>query len=217
MPPCYMDGCLKLGFYHLKIVPLHWIKSNDPYPNLYRHRLARSGFWARPAARDLLGTRSETWWWWPIPSLELVSRSNKGGGPRVSLALRWRFAWCVPSLIWSECRVPKGSTDELHWARDAWRLLDRMSFGHAYPCFFWLFDFIGSATKLCCLLMKSEAENDMKVNFLRTSIGGLSLMVMRNLLGVSWLVAAASASGGRNTREMHTSMLQGKDPRSGLS
>jgi hypothetical protein len=45
-------------------------------------------------------------------------------------------------------------------------------------------------------MVKSEAENDMEAKFLMTSNGGSSLVAMRNMLGDSGLVAAASASGG---------------------
>jgi hypothetical protein len=38
---------------------------------------------------------------------------NKGGGPRVPLAPRRRSTQYMFSLIWPECRVPEGSTDEL--------------------------------------------------------------------------------------------------------
>jgi hypothetical protein len=39
-------------------------------------------------------------------------------------------------MTWLECPVPEGSTGELHWAIYAWRLLDRMEFGRAHPCFY---------------------------------------------------------------------------------
>jgi hypothetical protein len=51
--------------------------------------VTRAGdFWVRPASRGHLGLKSRTWWWWPTLSSELVGRSNKGGGPRVTLAPR---------------------------------------------------------------------------------------------------------------------------------
>ena len=37
--------------------------------------------------------------------------------------------------IWLPWRVPEGSAGELHWAIHAWRLLDRVGFGRAHPCF----------------------------------------------------------------------------------
>jgi hypothetical protein len=39
---------------------------------------------------------------------------------------------------------------------------------------------------------------------------------MRNLFGDSWLIAAASASEGDNTREVQSPTLHGENPRSGL-
>jgi hypothetical protein len=77
---------------------------------------------------------------------------NKGGRPKVSLTQRQRSICCMPLLIWSKCRVPKGSAGELHWVSIAWRLLDQMEFDRADPCFFWPCGFRGSAAKLCCLL-----------------------------------------------------------------
>jgi hypothetical protein len=65
-----------------------------------------------------------------------VGRSNKGGGPRVSLLQRHRFVGCMSPLLWSNCRVAEGSAGKLHWATQAWRLLDRMEFGRAHPYFF---------------------------------------------------------------------------------
>jgi hypothetical protein len=38
-------------------------------------------------------------------------------------------------LIWLEYRVPQGSTGKLQGAIHAWRLLDRVGFGCAHPCF----------------------------------------------------------------------------------
>jgi hypothetical protein len=53
---------------------------------------------------------------------------------------------------WSECRVPEGSADELHWASRAWRLLDQMGFRCTHLCFFLPFGFRGSIANLCRLL-----------------------------------------------------------------
>jgi hypothetical protein len=41
----------------------------------------------------------------------------------------------MSSSFWLQCLVPKVSTGKLHWAIHAWRLLDRMGFGLADPCF----------------------------------------------------------------------------------
>jgi hypothetical protein len=80
--------------------------------------------------------RSPAWWWWPVPPLEPVGQSNKGGGPRVSLVRRQRFACYMLLLNRSECQVSEGSVGKLHWATQAQRLLDWKGFGRAHPCFF---------------------------------------------------------------------------------
>jgi hypothetical protein len=41
----------------------------------------------------------------------------------------------MSSSFWLQCRVPEGFAGELHWAIHAWRLLDRVEFGRAHPCF----------------------------------------------------------------------------------
>jgi hypothetical protein len=66
-------------------------------------------------------------------------------------------------------------------------------------------------------MVNLETENDMKAEFLRTSIGGWVFVAIRNLLGDSCLVAAALASGGDNVGEIHSPTLQGKNLKSGLS
>src|SRR4051812_27982628 len=56
-------------------------------------------------------------------------------------------------ILWPECQVSEGSAGGLPWAPHAWRLLDRMGFGHVHQCFF--FDHLvsgGSGAKLCYLL-----------------------------------------------------------------
>jgi hypothetical protein len=45
----------------------------------------------------------------------LLARLNKDGGPMVHLAQGRRSARCLSSLIWLDCRVSEGSTDELPW------------------------------------------------------------------------------------------------------
>jgi hypothetical protein len=55
-----------------------------------------------------------------------------------------------------------------------------------------------------------------------SEIRGLATVVrffvaMRNLLGDSWPVAVASASGGDNTWEVQTPTLQGENPEYGLN
>jgi hypothetical protein len=60
-------------------------------------------------------------------------------------------------------------------------------------------------------MVKSEAENDRKTEFLRTSIRGSSLC------GDKELVVAASASGSVSIGEVQSPSLQGEYSRSGLS
>jgi hypothetical protein len=121
------------------------------------------------------------------------SRGYEGiSNPMVPTAQRGRSTGCLLSLIWPKCL-------ELHWAPHAWRLLDRIGFWGAHPCFYWPFGFRGKRDKAMLSIdiighvlrsmVKSEAENDRKTEFLRTSIRGSSLC------GDKELVVAASASG----------------------
>ena len=95
-----------------------------------------SGCWAswwcrRPARRRRAGST-------PSSPCFRVLKMNKAGGPRVLLTSRLQSARCLSSLIWLDGRISEGSANEFHWATHAWRLLDRMVFDHAHPCFFCL-------------------------------------------------------------------------------
>jgi hypothetical protein len=143
------------------------------------------------------------------------SRGYEGiSNPMVPIAQRGRSTGCLLSLIWPKCLA-------LHWAPHAWRLLDRIGFWGAHPCFYWQFGFRGKRDKAMLSIdiighvlrsmVKSEAENDRKTEFLRTSIRGSSLC------GDKELVVAASASGSVSIGEVQSPSLQGEYSRSGLS
>jgi hypothetical protein len=57
----------------------------------------------------------------------------------------------------------------------------------------------------------------MEAESLRTSNGGSRLCGDEELLGDSWLVAAASESGGNNMREVKSPTLEGENPRPSLN
>jgi hypothetical protein len=77
------------------------------------------------------------------------SGSNKGGGPRVPLALGRKSIGCLSSLIWPKCRIPEGSAGELPWAPHVWRLRHQIGFVVCNHVFFDCLLLGGSDVKLC--------------------------------------------------------------------
>jgi hypothetical protein len=59
-----------------------------------------------------------------------------GGGPSVPSHVKMRSVGCLSPSIWLDGRVPEASASELHSAANAWRLMDRVVFGRAHPCFY---------------------------------------------------------------------------------
>jgi hypothetical protein len=66
-------------------------------------------------------------------------------------------------------------------------------------------------------MVKSETENNMEAKFQGQATVVWVFVTMRNLLGDSWIVVAASASGGKSTGEVQSPTLQDENPRSDLN
>jgi hypothetical protein len=66
-------------------------------------------------------------------------------------------------------------------------------------------------------MVKSETENNMEAKFQGQAMVVRVFVTMRNLLGDSWIVVAASASGGKSTGEVQSPTLQDENPRSDLN
>jgi hypothetical protein len=111
--------------------------------------------------------------------------------------------------------------------RHASRLLDWVVFGHAHPCFFWLFGFRGSMEKLFYLFPSWDMSYGpwwsqrwrmtWKPSFWWLAIVVKVFVAIRNFLGDLWLVAATSASGGSSVRAVQSPALQDENPRSDLN
>jgi hypothetical protein len=66
-------------------------------------------------------------------------------------------------------------------------------------------------------MVKSEQKLTWKPSFWRLATMVRVFVVMKNLLGDLWVIAAVSANGGDNTGEDQSPTLQGENSRSGLS
>jgi hypothetical protein len=125
--------------------PSNCIESSAKFVT-YSKSLAMHEFCLARIRSELAAKRQLRAWFWcgrldhlrvclRLVAWGLLARPIKGGGPRVSLTPRWRSVWCLPLVIWLQCRVPEGPADKCNSASLAYSLLDRMVFGRAHPCF----------------------------------------------------------------------------------
>jgi hypothetical protein len=184
----------------------------------------RHPIWVCPAAWGQLGLRFRAWWWWLSLPSKLVSRSNKGGGPRVSRMPSQRSAWCMP--YWSGRSVefqkaPLANSTRDIMPRDCWIGRDsvvrtHLFSGHLVSKGAW------QNSVICChhwtYLTDNPRWRQRRRMTCKLSFWGLVAVVwvfaaMRNLLGDLWLVAVTSARGWDNTGEVRWLNLAGWKPK----
>jgi hypothetical protein len=134
---------------------------------------------------------------------------NKDNGPRAPLALIWRSARCLSSMIWLECRVLEGS-QQTPLGASCLEIVGSDGIRSCAP-FFPIVRFEEGAswiTAICChhgrvffcFMVKLETENDMKVGNWGILLVVRVFAAMMNLIGDSRFITVECKWGRHHMR-----------------